>query len=184
MKDASRFRSLEWYRQRIRTLDERNCTTAAELQATLDELVELHVGEMRALIASFVLDGFGRLVQSTPKDTGRAQAGWQIGTEESVLNVVPPVIQRPKDQKHKKKSGKKKAGDKALLPEYAAMIREAVPSTVSLTKADVIYIVNNVEYIMMLEAGWSKQAPRGFIGNFLTTLKRQLNALASKSGRE
>lgn len=179
MKDASRYRSLDWYRHRIRTLDQRTCTTAAQLQATVDELMELHVGEMRALIVKAILDGFGRLVQATPKDTGRAQAGWQIGTDESVLDFVPPVIQRPKEQ-----GGKKKAGDTPLLPEYAALIREAVPSTASLTETDVIYIVNNVEYIMMLEAGWSKQAPRGFIGNFLTTLKRQLNALASKSGRE
>ena len=69
-----------------------------------------------------------------------------------------------------------------MLPEYAAMIREAVPSGASLTEADVIYIVNNVEYIMMLEAGWSKKQPAGFIGNFLNTLKRELNALASEFG--
>lgn len=177
MKDASRFRSFEWYRQRIKTLDERNCTTAAQLQATLDELVELHVGEIRALVVKAILDGFGRLVQATPKDTGRAQAGWQIGTDESVLDVTPPAIQRPKEQ-----GNKTKAGGNTLLSEYAAMIRDAVPSAASLTKADVIYIVNNVEYIMMLEAGWSRQAPRGFIGNFLATLKRELGALAAQSG--
>lgn len=178
MKDASRYRSLDWYRQRIRTLDQRTCTTQAQLQATLDELMELHVGEMRAMVVKAILDGFGRLVQATPKDTGRAQAGWQIGTDARVLDVVPPVVQRSKEQ-----GGEKKGAKKTLLPEYAAMIREAVPSTASLTETDVIYIVNNVEYIMMLEAGWSKQAPRGFIGNFLNTLKRELNALAPEFGR-
>ena len=68
------------------------------------------------------------------------------------------------------------------MPEYAAMIRKAVPSGASLTEADVIYIVNNVEYIMMLEAGWSKKQPAAFIGNFLNTLKRELSALASEFG--
>lgn len=173
MKDASRYRSREWYRQRIRTLDECNCTTAAQLQATLDELVELHVGEMRAMIAKVIVDGFGRLVQATPKDTGRAQAGWQISSDPSILDYVPPVIKRLEGDE---------LGGQRHIAGYAAMIRKAVPSGASLTEADVIYIVNNVEYIMMLEAGWSKKQPAGFIGNFLNTLKRELNALASEFG--
>ena len=162
MKDESRYRSREWFRQRIKVLDERNCTTQAQLQATLDEMVELSVGEMRAGVARAILDGFARLVQATPKDTGRAQAGWQISSDASVLDYVPPADASP--------------------DEYAAMIREAVPSGASLTEADVIYIVNNVEYIMMLEAGWSKKQPSGFIGNFLNTLKKELNALAAGFG--
>lgn len=176
MKDESRYRSREWFRQRIKVLDDRTCTTQAQLQATLDEMVELSVGEMRAGVARAILDGFARLVQATPKDTGRAQAGWQISSDASVLDYVPPTIKRPEG------AGKKKAGGDDILPEYAAMIREAVPSGASLTEADVIYIVNNVEYIMMLEAGWSKKQPSGFIGNFLNTLKKELNALAAGFG--
>lgn len=173
MKDASRYRSREWYRQRLKVLDERTCTTQAQLQATLDEMVTLSVGEMRAMIARNILDGFGRLVQATPRDTGRARAGWKISSDPSILDYVPPVIKRPEADG---------AGGNDMLPRYAAMIREAVPSGASLTEADVIYIVNNVEYIMMLEAGWSKKQPAGFIGNFLNTLKRELNALASEFG--
>lgn len=173
MKDASRYHSREWYRQRIRTLDERNCTTAAQLQATLDEMTALSVGEMRAGVVRVILDGFDRVVQATPRDTGRAMAGWQISSDPSILDYVPSVINHPEGDG---------AGGNDTLPEYAAMIRKAVPSGASLTEADVIYIVNNVEYIMMLEAGWSKKQPAGFIGNFLNTLKRELNALASEFG--
>ena len=173
MKDASRYRSREWYRQRIRTLDERNSTTAAQLQATLDEMTALSVGEMRAGVVRTILDGFDRVVQATPRDTGRARAGWQISSDPSILDYVPSVIKRPEGDG---------TGGNDILPEYAAMIRKAVPSGASLTEADVIYIVNNVEYIMMLEAGWSKKQPSGFIGNFLNTLKRELNALASEFG--
>lgn len=177
MKNPSRYRSREWYRQRIKTLEERNCTTAAQLQATLDEMAELAVGEMRAMIVKAILNGFGRLVQSTPQDTGRAQAGWQISGDASVADYMPPLIRRPKGREDVEK-----VGGSDILPEYVDIIRKAVPSGMDLTEADVIYIVNNVEYVMMLEAGWSKQAPRGFIGNFLTTLKRELNSLAAEFG--
>lgn len=173
MKDASRYRSRAWFRQRIKTLEEKQCTTAAQINATLAELATLHIGEMRAAIVEKIIAGFEKVRQETPKDTGRAQAAWQITADAGKIEYVPPVIKRP--------GGKKaKAGGDDILPEYAAMIREAVPDRAKLTTADVIYIVNNVEYIMMLEAGWSRQAPKGFIGNFLTTLRRELEALAAK----
>lgn len=174
MRDSGRYRSRAWYRQRIRTLEEKHCTTAAQLNATLAELARLHVGEMRAAIAARIMAGFEKVRQETPKDTGRAQAAWQITADAGKIEYVPPVIKR--------QGGKKaKAGGNDILPEYAAMIREAVPDEVKLIESDVIYIVNNVEYILMLEAGWSKQAPGGFIGNFLSTLRRELEALAARS---
>lgn len=174
MKDASRYRSRAWFRQRIKTLEEKHCTTAAQINATLAELATLHIGEMRAAIVEKIIAGFDALRIATPKDTVRAQAGWQITADAGKIEYVPPIIKRP--------GGKKaKAGGDDILPEYAAMIREAVPDEVKLIESDVIYIVNNVEYILMLEAGWSKQAPGGFIGNFLSTLRRELEALAARS---
>ena len=49
-----------------------------------------------------------------------------------------------------------------------------------LSQADVIYIINNVEYILALEAGWSVQPPKGFIGLFLKRVRSELNNLAAK----
>ncbi len=174
MRDSGRYRSRAWYRQRIRTLEEKHCTTAAQLNATLAELARLHVGEMRAAIVARIMAGFEKVRQETPKDTGRAQAAWQITSDAGKIECVPPFIKRPGGRKAK-------AGGNDILPEYAKIIRESVPDGVELNKADIIYIVNNVEYIMMLEAGWSRQAPKGFIGNFLSTLRRELEALAARS---
>lgn len=74
MKDASRYRSREWYRHRLKVLDERTCTTAAQLQATLDEMVALSVGEMRAGVARAIVDSVIRAQRGTPRETGRARA--------------------------------------------------------------------------------------------------------------
>ena len=177
MRDSGRYRSRAWFRRRIGTLEKKHCATAAQLNATLAELAKLHIGEMRAAIVEKIMVGFEALRTATPKDTGRARAGWQISGDAGVTEYVPPVVKRAD-------GGKVKAGGDDIRPEYAAMIREAVPDEAKLTGADVVYIVNNVEYILWLEAGWSRQAPRGFIGNFLFTLRRELEAAAAKHRRQ
>ena len=108
------------------------------------------------------LELFAELLQTTPIDTGRARAGWSIGTEPSEWTPPPGVWE-----------------------EFIAngSIDAAVAKGLTnkkLSEADVIYICNNVQYIMALEAGWSAQAPQGFIGKFLQRLNRQLTQLAAK----
>ena len=46
--------------------------------------------------------------------------------------------------------------------------------------ADVIIVLNNVEYILALNAGWSKKQPAGFIDGFLLRVKRRLQDLATE----
>ena len=56
-----------------------------------------------------------------------------------------------------------------------------MPDLGQLTQADAIHVTNNVEYLLALEAGWSAQAPNGFIGLFLERLRQRLNQLAAAS---
>ena len=152
----------EWWRDRIRQLDSKVCNNGKELQETLTALVEAHAGLARAAIAAAIVREFGELIKQTPVDTGRARAGWSIGTEPSEWTPPPGVWE-----------------------EFLAngSIDAAVAKGLTnkkLSEADVIYICNNVQYIMALEAGWSKQAPQGFIGKFLQRLNMQLNQLAAK----
>lgn len=155
--------SAEWWKQRIAYLDRKQCKNGKELQETISQLVEAHAGYTRAAIVAAVVREFGLLVQRTPVDTGRARAGWQIGTAPS--EWVP---------------------SKAQWDEYKtdaqvkATLAKVIPPNTQLSQADVVYISNNVEYILALEAGWSAQAPRGFIGLFIQRLQQQLNALAAK----
>nr|DAK94202.1 MAG TPA: tail component [Bacteriophage sp.] len=152
----------EWWQNRIAYLDRRVCRSGKELQETVTELVEAHKGLVRAAIAAAIVREFMELIKQTPVDTGRARAGWSIGTEPSEWTPPPGVWE-----------------------EFLAngSIDAAVAKGLTnkkLSEADVIYICNNVQYIMALEAGWSAQAPQGFIGKFLQRLNRQLNQLAAK----
>jgi hypothetical protein len=44
----------------------------------------------------------------------------------------------------------------------------------SLMKSDLVYVINNVEYVLYLEAGWSKRQPGGFVARFLSNCKRRI----------
>ena len=152
----------EWWRDRIRQLDSKVCNNGKELQETLTALVEAHAGLARAAIAAAIVREFGELIKQTPVDTGRARAGWSIGTEPSEWTPPPGVW------------------EEFLANGYIDAAVAKGLTNKKLSESEVVYICNNVEYIMALEAGWSKQAPQGFIGKFLQRLNMQLSQLAAK----
>lgn len=51
-----------------------------------------------------------------------------------------------------------------------------------LTQADIIWVYNNVEYVLALDAGWSKHQAGNFIALFLQELKSRLDAMARAGG--
>lgn len=85
------------------------------------------------------LEIFRELIETTPIDTGRAKAGWNLGP--MLTSNVPP----------KDKSG------------YGYDVSMNVNPSMAPKDADIIYIYNNVEYIGRLNEGSSTQAPRGFV---------------------
>ena len=85
------------------------------------------------------LEIFKELLDTTPIDTGRARAGWNLGPV--LTNNVPP----------KDKSG------------YGYDVSMNVNPAMAPQNAPIIYIYNNVEYIGILNTGTSTQAPREFV---------------------
>ena len=51
-----RYRSREWFRQRINTLNEKHVTTAAQMNAILREMVELATEDWRTQVAVVILN--------------------------------------------------------------------------------------------------------------------------------
>lgn len=77
------------------------------------------------------------LVQMTPVDTGHARSNWFFG-------YSPVTAQDPTASKN-----------------GAPSIRRSLEFAQNLKAGGVFYITNNVDYIMPLEYGHSKQAPAG-----------------------
>lgn len=143
--------------------NDRICANGRDLKKAFQQWVNAaHEDGLLAFLAQLA-DCYGRLVQRTPVDTGRARAGWHIEGEPSEWKPAPGEYEKAK-------------------AEAAAVISQEVLKLEALSKADVIYIMNNVEYILPLEAGWSRQSS-GFWALFLSELSSQLEKAAERSRR-
>ena len=102
-------------------------------------------------------DMFSRIVQLTPVDTGRAKAGWQVG-----VNTMPPGS----DPGPVAKGGKAPAPKPINIP--------------NIQSGDTLWLVNNVQYITVLEDGHSQQAPAGMVKTTITEFQSYIaKAVAS-----
>jgi hypothetical protein len=96
---------------------------------------------MRALS----LTAFPSIVLLTPRDTGRAQNGWDI-TVNSTSDFVPP---------------------EGAATYAAADVGKVTTALRSLKLGDSVFITNNVVYIKPLNDGHSSQAPAQFVESAL-----------------
>lgn len=151
------------FQRKMKEVNDRICANGRDLQQAFQQWVDAaHEDGLLAFLAQLA-DCYGRLVQRTPVDTGRARAGWHIEGEPSEWKPAPGEYEKAK-------------------AEAAAIISQEVLKLEALSKADVIYIMNNVEYILPLEAGWSRQSS-GFWALFLSELSSQLEKAAERSRR-
>lgn len=149
--------------RKMREANERITNNSQELNQAIREWMEAgHEDALLAMLAQ-LMDCYGRLVQRTPVDTGRARAGWHI---EGQVDDWKPALGVYEDAKKKAE----------------AVIARQVEKLQGLTDADIIYIMNNVEYILPLEAGWSMQSS-GFVSLFLIELRMQLERAAEQWSR-
>ena len=143
--------------------NDRICANGRDLKKAFQQWVNAAQEDGLLAFLAQLADCYGRLVQRTPVDTGRARAGWHIEGEPSEWKPAPGEYEKAK-------------------AEAAAVISQEVLKLEALSKADVIYIMNNVEYILPLEAGWSRQSS-GFWALFLSELSSQLEKAAERSRR-
>lgn len=103
------------------------------------------------------------LVLATPVDTGRARSNWQVAVgaapQGEVTTFTSPVVNK-----------RTKAGEATLsagvAANGAAATEFALTAALEATKnfqGGVIYITNNLPYIIPLNDGHSTQAPKGFV---------------------
>lgn len=148
-------RSREAMRRRIKELDKKNAKTAKEIEDILKEQVKLGVELMRKDAIAAVLDCFRNLVRRTPYETGRLRSGWQFTGDISDIEFKPGTTQE----------------------EIERALKTAIHDSI-FYDTDALYVFNNVEYLLYLNAGWSKTQPRNFIDLFLQELKSELEKAA------
>jgi hypothetical protein len=112
----------------------------------LDRAVDRFEDEADTVVRKTVIDVTEKIKKDTPRDTGRAAAGW-ILTSDQPSDYEPPE------------------GNYDLTP----------PQDSGDAASYMWWIVNNLEYIEPLEDGHSDQAPNGMVANALNAFGRLLS---------
>lgn len=118
------------------------------LNKEIDEAIGKATPEQVVVIQKkLVLDLLTRLVKKTPVDTGRARGNWQVSITE-----FPDTFVEVTDK------------------DGGSTIDEGLAELTNLQPYALVYITNNVPYILYLEGGHSGQAPEGMVAVSLSEL--------------
>lgn len=112
----------------------------------INSFVKKTKNNLDILVTKITFDIFNRVVLKTPVDTGRARNNWIPS-----ISTIPVTVDN------------NKVGDRV-----AEVIASIINISSSSKPGDIVYLVNNVEYINVLEDGrigkkGSLQAPHGMV---------------------
>jgi hypothetical protein len=124
-------------------------TNAAQFRKALEKAAANIDAEVKDVVRLAALKIEQKAVEKTPVDTGRARASWNV-SEEKV--------------------------DGSVKPEGSYGVPPATPVG-ALSGEKVIYISNNLPYIVPLEYGHSSQAPKGMAALALAEVMAELRTL-------
>lgn len=145
---------------------DRVAKSAHEFNRALNELGESMRSNFQAVATNAVLRVWREIIQRTPVDTGRARANWQVGSA---------VNQNTIDGQFGEKNKEPRRDPPPIKTQYDPPLPSA-GELASLKDADIKWIFNNLEYIVSLEGGHSRQAPTGMVAESLQMLRQHLEA--------
>lgn len=118
---------------------------------------------IQIVMIRITLDLFRRITKRTPVDTGRARASWDVkqGTPSS---FVPPERKKSVAGKGKTRLGTGLGGEKLGTGALSGGKAKDVSSEIAdIDGTKVVFITTNLDYMVYLEQGSSKQAPAGMV---------------------
>ena len=131
--------------------------SAAQFENALMDAAEQFEIEVSTTVRKSLVDLTSKIIEDTPRDTGRAAAGWNL------------TAGRPSDD---------------VPPEGQGSYTVESPSDPGDAENMIWYVVNNVSYISILEDGrpeGSNQAPNGMVAVNLQAYARILQNAADQS---
>jgi hypothetical protein len=112
------------------------------------------------VVKKIAMDLWTAITLKTPVDTGRARAGWG-------LSIGTPIIPTPP-------TGSYPPNGQAPLP---------LPDISAINGRQIVYILNNVDYVQHLEDGTSQQAPAGMVRISIAEIELEIEAIVATSGQ-
>lgn len=123
-----------------------NIRNGEEFKSGIEEFAEKFGIDVFTVIKVTALNIFTDLVEETPRDTGRAASSWTIDVGQVDESVQP----KPKT--------KRKLPYKTIASNKGAEF-----DSKEVEDGDIVYISNSIPYIVPLNNGHSKKAPKFFV---------------------
>lgn len=126
---------------------------------SLNEFLKTTLIDNEKVLTKVGLDSYRNLQRGTPKDTGRARAGWIFTVDSTPSEEVPPEG----------------------LKSYRQGVAEGIES---IKYNSEIHLTNNVEYIVDLDDGSSIQAKQGIVNPVFARAAIHLARLIAAENRK
>jgi hypothetical protein len=129
-----------------------------EFTADLRAFAEQIDADLDQVVRKTAIDLYGKVVERTPVDTGRARANWNISTDSPDFTTTD-------------------AGQYPEMQNNAALTAATKAERV-LGQGDVrvVWIANGLPYINRLNHGHSQQAPSAFVETAITEVEAEIDA--------
>lgn len=130
-----------------------------QFSADLDAFAKQIKASLDVVVRRAAVDLHDRIVRRTPVDTGRARASWSMSLD---------TIQG---------AGDVGSGTTSTVP----VVNPAVLADLKRDPYRVVWIFNNVNYILALENGHSKQAPAGMVAISREEVEGEIDRLMGRA---
>jgi hypothetical protein len=148
--------------------------TLSEIRKLIDRVVEEMEITLLDATRKTAFDVLEKLIDKTPRDTGRAVASWRVsvGPEPDLSNNAPDeAVTNPVN------AGSETDTSDGVDVDFAVDMASINETLNSMHVPDLIWITNSLPYIIPLEQGHSDQAPAGFLQLTAEEIKRDLVSL-------
>lgn len=129
-----------------------------QFELQLKEFTDQYLPEQQAYFVRKVTNKLLiALINKSPVDTGRFRGAWVVGN-----NIA--------DRREPNTPDKTEGESNISFQRSRSLIAQLQPG-------DIVYISNNLDYALMLEYGWSKQAPQGMVSVSLNEIEAWLQGV-------
>lgn len=133
----------------------RSSMAAATFEAQLKEFSDVFLPEYQTVFVKKIsMELLKKLINKSPVDTGRFRGAWVVGRN-------TPDRSEPDSPD----------------PTGIATEIKGISDIGAIREGDIVYISNNLDYALMLEYGWSKQAPQGMAAISLNEIEAWLQGV-------
>ena len=133
----------------------RSSMAAANFEMQLKEFSDVLLPEYQTIFVKKIsMELLKKLINKSPVDTGRFRGAWVVGRN-------TPDRSEPD----------------TADPSGTSTEIKGINGINSIREGDIVYLSNNLDYALMLEYGWSKQAPQGMVAVSLNEIEAWLQGV-------